>query len=578
MLSLNAARTSKTTSGSKTSSDEHQRLENQCMKAQNAIIEQMNAADDLPKLRRESQQDSQKSLTYDGSVLVDDSNTVALIAEKAGVIAKFQSSMATIKDPSERQKHALEQSTRVLTELLLSWTRAGAPEEPVGPDDEPNIKQTKDYEKEPNEYERARKSNLSSSPTQEEYAPKADSTRNATRRPTPYSFQFAQSKGSQSSMPDSESLSNGSKAKDFASTKSKTSRRAYAEECQDAEGKIDPHIEEKPFDITCLLDPKNQPETFQGHVENIIKLMNGGKVPVQKPPVSNGITFDNRSRPKGHGSGDQSNPAFSYRNPSDVTGTASGGAQEPHWVEHRRMIFRTIKLIYSGGNEPLPQPTQVFKGFSPRSQRRLNILVPEDKYVEGFNSWTSTRDALGKIMNNQWSHASAPLTISYKHPWVDPDSLTINFSSGARVQMWDTGRERWKLPCAWKSVFRFKIDVDSDGSETWSFPNGSAANVRASGIVQEWKPQVDGEPGHAQRPPSTALDPFGSFVDRSDRLVHTSTIMYLTSPNPESIKTTVYNDGRGGAVAGSGDRGEKRRNKQYVDDRNPSRGNSSPRR
>ncbi len=106
---------------------EQEAVECELTKAQNALVEQVNATDVLPALQ-------EKKLTSDAPAIgearvvqdvITDDHTLS--TGRSGCITKLHASLKAIKDPAQKQAHLLENAPMIIRDLMLHWTAQDSP-------------------------------------------------------------------------------------------------------------------------------------------------------------------------------------------------------------------------------------------------------------------------------------------------------------------------------------------------------------------------------------------------------------------------------------------------------------------
>ena len=93
------------------------------MKAQAAIVEYTNAAEQLPILQKEDDRSDAKAIEEKSNSNKHGTTSVELFAQQTAIIARFQESLSSIQDASQRQALVLQNSTQLFHELLRQWTQ-----------------------------------------------------------------------------------------------------------------------------------------------------------------------------------------------------------------------------------------------------------------------------------------------------------------------------------------------------------------------------------------------------------------------------------------------------------------------
>ncbi|KAL9112232.1 MAG: hypothetical protein Q9227_003350 [Pyrenula ochraceoflavens] len=100
---------------------EYANVQFQSMKAQNAIIDQLNATDKLHDLQHEDEPDV-PLLVSDTARDAKPINCSDLVSQHQDIIPKLEHYFKSIEDPSERQALVLQDSAPILHSLLQEWT------------------------------------------------------------------------------------------------------------------------------------------------------------------------------------------------------------------------------------------------------------------------------------------------------------------------------------------------------------------------------------------------------------------------------------------------------------------------
>jgi hypothetical protein len=97
-------------------------VSNQCLKAENAILEHLNAVDKLPTLEAEAHRS--KTAALEPAPLNEQmaSKAVQLVSRQNDVLTKFQHSLVAVRSTSEGQAFVLGNSKELLHDLLAEWT------------------------------------------------------------------------------------------------------------------------------------------------------------------------------------------------------------------------------------------------------------------------------------------------------------------------------------------------------------------------------------------------------------------------------------------------------------------------
>lgn len=100
---------------------EHANVQLQSMKAQNAIVDHLNASNKLHDLQQVEQLDA--PLIASNSAHDPNHHKCSdLVSQHNEIIPKLEYSFRSVEDPSERQALVLQDSTRILHSLLQQWT------------------------------------------------------------------------------------------------------------------------------------------------------------------------------------------------------------------------------------------------------------------------------------------------------------------------------------------------------------------------------------------------------------------------------------------------------------------------
>ena len=104
------------------------------MKAQAAIVEYTNAAEQLPILQKEDDRSDAKAIEERSNSNKHSTTSVELFAQQTAITARFQESLSAIQDASQRQALVLQNSTQLLHELVRQWTVLGSTETTSAPE------------------------------------------------------------------------------------------------------------------------------------------------------------------------------------------------------------------------------------------------------------------------------------------------------------------------------------------------------------------------------------------------------------------------------------------------------------
>ena len=99
-------------------------VQQQAVKANNAILQHMHAAENLSKLQNDANEDDEAEkapANIDSSSKA--SSALTLIARQNEVISEFQQAVMKVDDPGDRQALIINQSPTLLQDLLSQWTR-----------------------------------------------------------------------------------------------------------------------------------------------------------------------------------------------------------------------------------------------------------------------------------------------------------------------------------------------------------------------------------------------------------------------------------------------------------------------
>lgn len=103
---------------------EDEDVRRQTTKANNAILQHVNAAGNLSKLQEEADKESAHTNHRSSELALASqaSSALTLVARQNEVVANFQQAMAKVVDPGERQGLVMEKSPILLQDLLVQWT------------------------------------------------------------------------------------------------------------------------------------------------------------------------------------------------------------------------------------------------------------------------------------------------------------------------------------------------------------------------------------------------------------------------------------------------------------------------
>ena len=104
-------------------------MDAQCRKAQVVIVEQTIAAEQLPALQKEDGRSETLAIVGGSRTKSNSTTAVTLVPRQTDAIARFQNSLTSIQDASQRQALVLQHSTQLLHNLLQQWTHLDQPEE-----------------------------------------------------------------------------------------------------------------------------------------------------------------------------------------------------------------------------------------------------------------------------------------------------------------------------------------------------------------------------------------------------------------------------------------------------------------
>ncbi|KAF7511438.1 hypothetical protein GJ744_004627 [Endocarpon pusillum] len=114
----------KTRTNKRTLETEKEKVQTCSLKAQNAIVEHLDASEQLPILKEEA--DRQERDEIEPSELLprpsSECNAVVLVSRQNDAIASFQNSLALVNGAAKRRKTVLDNSVHLLHDLLLQWT------------------------------------------------------------------------------------------------------------------------------------------------------------------------------------------------------------------------------------------------------------------------------------------------------------------------------------------------------------------------------------------------------------------------------------------------------------------------
>ena len=104
-------------------------VQRQTTKANNAILQHVNATETLSKLQEEADEESTHTNDRSSELALASqaSSALTLVARQNEVVANFQQAMAKVEDPSERQALVMKKSPTLLQDLLLQWTTIDTP-------------------------------------------------------------------------------------------------------------------------------------------------------------------------------------------------------------------------------------------------------------------------------------------------------------------------------------------------------------------------------------------------------------------------------------------------------------------
>ncbi|KAL9624355.1 MAG: hypothetical protein Q9160_001317 [Pyrenula sp. 1 TL-2023] len=110
-----------------TADQDVENLQHERLKACNAIVQHINAGERLEELKNKAvkadEVDLASSPNADALVKVNTDTAVAIISIQAEAIVKFQSAMLGIANPASRQVFVMYNSSPLLEDLLLQWTK-----------------------------------------------------------------------------------------------------------------------------------------------------------------------------------------------------------------------------------------------------------------------------------------------------------------------------------------------------------------------------------------------------------------------------------------------------------------------
>ncbi len=117
-------RKGKRNSSKKEQDKEAEDVRRQTTKANNAILQHVNAAKNLSKLQEEADLDisATKQRTSDSALATRASSALTLVSRQSEVVADFQQALMKVVDPRERQALMMEKSPILLQNLLMQWT------------------------------------------------------------------------------------------------------------------------------------------------------------------------------------------------------------------------------------------------------------------------------------------------------------------------------------------------------------------------------------------------------------------------------------------------------------------------
>lgn len=120
--------------GNTSTKDQQEALDSQANRAENAVVQHMNAADKLESLEKKLELSDAAGHT---SAAGDDSNAltvpikstaISLMSQQLDILADFQKSVASAPDASSRQTMMMSRSPQLIHSLLMEWTRVYEPE------------------------------------------------------------------------------------------------------------------------------------------------------------------------------------------------------------------------------------------------------------------------------------------------------------------------------------------------------------------------------------------------------------------------------------------------------------------
>lgn len=106
--------------------DDAENLRHQTAKTRNVIVQHMNAGEKLEKLKNDAIRADELETASEGPsgalVRANTDKAIIIFTHQAEVITSFQNAMMNIGDPAQRQGFAMDNSGRLLEDLLTQWT------------------------------------------------------------------------------------------------------------------------------------------------------------------------------------------------------------------------------------------------------------------------------------------------------------------------------------------------------------------------------------------------------------------------------------------------------------------------
>jgi hypothetical protein len=142
---IHSYRKQKKKSSQKQHDEEAEVVQQQSLRAKNAIVQHMNATENLSKLQEEADKVDEAASTEgqpaDSKTRAEASRALTLVSRQNVVVASFQQAMIKVEDLGQRQAWVIEQSPLLLHDLLMQWTtveldrkEAQSPDVPVPED------------------------------------------------------------------------------------------------------------------------------------------------------------------------------------------------------------------------------------------------------------------------------------------------------------------------------------------------------------------------------------------------------------------------------------------------------------